>query len=312
MYLSDKEAVRSKDMELEAFAVQVQNEIAKRLPGIQLTVKHTVKNNGVVMTGLHFFSEEESRVSPIIYLNELFEKYRSEMDMEQIVRKILSMYSESMAQMCSPADCCLDFEKVKEQLLYKLVNFDRNRDYLKTVPFIPFHDLAVVFYLFMGEKDGMAASLMIGNELMHYWGINSPEELAKIAHANTKKQCPALVKNIGSLIGESLFGADADEKDAEDCLLYVATNRLKSYGAAVILYDGLLKDFAEKIGGDFYILPSSVHETIFVPADMVEFHTAELRRMVEQVNREEVEDIEVLSDSVYRYYADRGCMEIVE
>ena len=44
----------------------------------------------------------------------------------------------------------------------------------------------------------------------------------------------------------------------------------------------------------------------------VEFHTAELRRVVEQINREEVEDMEVLSDSVYCYYADRDCMEIVE
>ncbi len=44
----------------------------------------------------------------------------------------------------------------------------------------------------------------------------------------------------------------------------------------------------------------------------VEFHTAELRRVVEQINREEVEDMEVLSDLVYRYYADRDCMEIVE
>ena len=82
--------------------------------------------------------------------------------------------------------------------------------------------------------------------------------------------------------------------------MYVCSNSQKVNGAGVILYKDLLKQFAEKTGSDFYILPSSIHETLLVPvSDQMEVEA--LRSMVREVNATQVAPEEVLSDNVYIY-----------
>ena len=91
--------------------------------------------------------------------------------------------------------------------------------------------------------------------------------------------------------------------------MYVASNSDRVNGSAVILYPGLLKDFADRIGKPFFILPSSIHECLFVPAD--ERISADvLRQMVHEVNEAEVAPDEVLSDSVYYYDPETDIFEI--
>ena len=96
-----------------------------------------------------------------------------------------------------------------------------------------------------------------------------------------------------------------------ECLpLHAATNTMRMNGAGVILYPGFLKKFAEKMGDDLYILPSSIHEVLLLPASYdveVEF----LKEMVSQINREEVLPEERLSDSVYFYDRKTDRVEIV-
>ena len=47
--------------------------------------------------------------------------------------------------------------------------------------------------------------------------------------------------------------------------MYVLTNRRGIYGASFIADKQVLGSIAEKLGGDFAILPSSVHELIIIP-----------------------------------------------
>ena len=77
-----------------------------------------------------------------------------------------------------------------------------------------------------------------------------------------------------------------------------------------MLYDGVLEKFAGEIGGDFYILPSSIHETLFMPA-MPFVEERELLEMVHEVNAGYVAPEEFLSDNVYRYHAGDGCVRMV-
>lgn len=82
--------------------------------------------------------------------------------------------------------------------------------------------------------------------------------------------------------------------------MYVLSNASKTYGAAGILSRKLVREFAN--GRDMYILPSSVHETIFVPVSD-EYSAAELSRMVEDINRTQVALEERLADHCYFYDA---------
>ena len=71
-------------------------------------------------------------------------------------------------------------------------------------------------------------------------------------------------------------------------------------GAACLLYDDLLKDFSEKHASDFYILPSSVHEVLLLPAEGRK-EDESLSAMVREVNRTQLSAEEFLSDHVYYY-----------
>ena len=58
--------------------------------------------------------------------------------------------------------------------------------------------------------------------------------------------------------------------------------------------------FAQKLGKDLYILPSSIHEVILLPKLPI-FEKNELVNMVREVNTEGVAADEILSDNVYEY-----------
>ena len=83
--------------------------------------------------------------------------------------------------------------------------------------------------------------------------------------------------------------------------MFVLTNDTKVNGAAAILNDDNRQEIAEKVG-DFYMLPSSIHETLIIPKDAgMEFK--ELEQMVQEVNQTQVAPGERLSDHVYEYDA---------
>ena len=65
---------------------------------------------------------------------------------------------------------------------------------------------------------------------------------------------------------------------------------------------------AEKLGGNFFVLPSSIHECLFVP-DNGEFRRPQLEEMVRSVNAAEVSEADFLSNSVYHYDADARIFE---
>ena len=78
------------------------------------------------------------------------------------------------------------------------------------------------------------------------------------------------------------------------------TNRQEVNGASVLLYDDVLQTFALKKKTDFYILPSSVHEVLLIPADN-QISMSTLSSMVRDVNSSQLAREEILSDHVYYY-----------
>lgn len=84
--------------------------------------------------------------------------------------------------------------------------------------------------------------------------------------------------------------------------MYVLSNDQKLNGAAVILNEKAMEDITEKIGGDFYVLPSSIHELLIVPKEEG-MELADLEAMVQEVNATQVAPEDKLSDHVYEYDA---------
>ena len=72
-----------------------------------------------------------------------------------------------------------------------------------------------------------------------------------------------------------------------------------------MFYPGVLEKAALDLGGSFYVLPSSVHEVLAIPADPV-LDVSDLRELVVEANLMHVPKEEQLSDNVYYYDVSSG------
>ena len=93
--------------------------------------------------------------------------------------------------------------------------------------------------------------------------------------------------------------------------MYIVTNVRMVNGASSILYEGFLRRFAKDHPGNFYIIPSSIHEVVLVPEDMVE-EPDHLASVISQANEAVVQPEEVLSDSLYYYDADQDSISLYQ
>ena len=85
----------------------------------------------------------------------------------------------------------------------------------------------------------------------------------------------------------------------DDMKMYVLTNPDQHLGSGLIVHDKVLRHILDTVGEDIYILPSSVHELIVIPSSVVD-DEGYLTHMVHEINQNEVEPKDRLSDDVYR------------
>lgn len=296
-------------MTIETFMDVLKDALAFHLPDCILEVQEAQKNNGVILHGIRIM-EPESNIAPCIYLDDAFIDYQDGRDFQEIVTAVAENYKQNRPVFGFDATFITDYEHVKERICFKVINTDLNKELLADVPHVPFHDLSVVFYVLIDSIPGQNASIMVHNSHMADWEVDT-DELFKTAKSNTQRILRGKVMSMRDLIaGVPNNLAEDRMPEAENCDMYVATNRESVNGAAVFLYDSLLSGFADKIGRDFYIIPSSIHELIFLPDDL-DMEPERIKQMVCEVNAACVDPEEVLSNNVYHYMKDTGLMEMV-
>ena len=96
-----------------------------------------------------------------------------------------------------------------------------------------------------------------------------------------------------------MFGSGVELSDFElDGPMNVITSEDKMNGAGILYCAEFMAKVKEKLG-DGYILPSSIHELIFVPADLTD-DIESLRQMVTEINAGVVEEKDYLADNAWR------------
>ena len=197
-----------------------------------------------------------------------------------------------------------DFAQVKGGIFHKVINYEKNKELLKDVPYIKWHDLVVVFYYAMEEAVFGKATILIYNSHLAMWG-QTVEEIYRIAQQNMKQKMPELLVSMKELM-EELAGIEVDETIQP---LYMLSNREKMFGASAMLYSEKIKGLADRLGSDLLILPSSTHEVLLLPEQRDQRYDF-YRQMVKEVNTTQVDPEEILSFNLYRY--DRQKEEIEE
>lgn len=296
----------------------------------EVSLREIVKNNGVMLNGLTF-TKKEINISPTIYLEEFYREYKDGKTMDEIIEEIREIYYTGKPEHDVDMDFFTEYRRAKERIVYKLVNYEKNKEFLEHIPHRKFLDLAIVYYYLVDMKEFANATILIHNKHLECWEVGE-EELYTHAKINT----PALLKvnfcgmmEVLKEISEEDFFLEDFDKNEPDCVLngengyllemhvkkdetgmYVLSNFSRMYGATAILYEGVLETCAKQLNANLYILPSSVHEVILIP-DEGQVTKEKLEQMVKEVNETQVEAQELLSDFVYYYSVEtRGIVRL--
>jgi len=210
-----------------------------------------------------------------------------------------------------------DYEKMKDRLMIKLCDPELKQEYLEDKIYTMHEDFTATYCLVMHEGKESDICVPVTEALMKAWGILL-ERLHKDAILADKSREPILfdlnevfsseppwIKQPKNLL---MKGAEYHPRVVP---LLCLSNGSKRYGASMILHDDVMRRAGEILGSDFYVLPSSVHETIFVP-DMGGKDVSELSLMVKEINETEVEPYEKLSDKVQHYDCKKAVLENAE
>lgn len=265
--------------------------------GMTLQLCSTLKNNGSERIGLTI-EDKHINIFPTIYLEEYYNQFLKGSSINSIAENILSVYHEVKADHSWQLNTLGDFTAIQSKIVYKLIHQKKNEKLLKTTPYIPYLDLAIVFYILLDVTESGSATILINNELLAIWDTDI-ETIHHIAAENSVKLLPANFKSMRAVIND-LLGKTSDGLAPENDNMYVLTNSLGSFGAACILYGDMLKQIGERLGENYYVLPSSIHEVIIVPESKSPL-TADLDEIVVDANETQVEPEEVLSDHAYYY-----------
>lgn len=288
-------------MEYEDFVKQFLDELQQNMAaqGVELHRLEVTKNNGVVKDGVAV-RYPDSPVAPTVYLEDLYEMHKDGYSVSNLVDTTAANLERHKNM--APEMPVLTTETARENLYCAVVNTADNEEMLKNVPHENLEDLSVVARFRVGE-DG---SFLVTNDICETLQMTS-EEVMEAAHANTDRQeykCQSMGEVMRDLmLKDGMPEEYADEliqMQGEQCPMWVLSNESRVDGAVAIASQETLKAAHEKLGEDFYVLPSSRHEILLVPQSMVS-DVEDLKQMVKEVNATEVSKIDKLSDSVYRF-----------
>lgn len=205
-----------------------------------------------------------------------------------------------------------DWEKAKDTLEVWLVNSKTHGALIEDGPSVPFLDLRCVFYVRVFDDTPAAGYIHVKHGLALVWG-KTPEELLQQTIANMDAEgikVAPLMEIINDALPED-YRIDHEESEKSAPIYMLSNGKIHGYGASVIISETVRKNLCQRFGQDMYILPSSVHELVLVPADG-KVSVPELQRMVESVNSSSVSLSDYLGGSVYLLRADDASVSIAE
>ena len=246
---------------------------------------------------------ELTGIAPNIYLDEEYERYKLTENMEEILKGIAEKYEISMKNAPEFAKLQITPEYIKEHIVMQMVHTEDNKELLNNMPHRNVVDCSVIYKVIHDISPMGVQSSPVTNALMNGMGL-SEQELFDIASENTRNILPTKIQSMSEMM-RSLMMDDVPEELINDMipendLMWILSNEYGMNGAVNMLYDDNLHEISERVGDDLFILPSSVHEVICVPASSAD-DLKYLADMVHEINMNVVSQEDRLSNQVYHY-----------
>lgn len=280
----------------------------------QVIVQEFDKLNNETLVGL-FITNSLEKVAPRLVLNGYYLEHTLGHSLEYCLTSIGYDYRQAMQ--ASPkvkAEDLMIYDAVKDSLEVQLINKNENKRWLLNYPHRDFEDLSMIYLVRVSDN----SIIKINNELMNIYGLTE-EELHNTAMQCSMKNLPMDVQSMTSMIKELMADSfdmasmgnlvsDIEEIDKTIAALfpdgqdmYIISNSEKVNGAAALFYPGNIEKIAFLAKGSYYVLPSSIHETIMIPA--IDGNYEALNQMVKDININEIPQDIFLSNNTYCFDA---------
>ena len=265
------------------------------------TVKHTGSDVGVNIS-----------------INDAYDAYvRQDASIEELTAAAVERTAEALQNAPSISNGINDiqnYDVMKNKLVMEVVSTEANAELLETIPHKDIEDMAVIYRFDVKDIVGDGASIVVTNKMLDNYGV-TPEQLHADAVKNAPEIRPIVIQGMAEVLAKQMGVEDLEmlglNIPPEQEQIFVASVPDNVHGAGVLAYEDFMDKAAEKVGGDFYILPSSIHEVLIVP-DNGMMDLAALENMVREVNATTVDPSEKLTDNVYHYDSKDKIFELGE
>lgn len=227
------------------------------------------------LDGIAIKDAENENIESVFYPKACFRDYQNGKTVQEIVKELREKAGESKSaqEVISNVKGNLENQMWKECLIAQVINTKKNDELLSNRPHRNLLDLSVIYRIVI--SNGM--SIVVDNKMMSNFDMDE-NQLFAIAKENLLKKHPFFLFSLcGGLCGI----------------------KNEMYGENAILFETELDKAAENAGDDIYILPSSMHELLFVKAK--EHDERALLEMIKAVNETALEEEDFLSDNLYHY-----------
>ena len=232
-----------------------------------------VKNNKKPLSGLAI-QRIGTDLGMVIYLDKVFDEYQNGRETDKIAA---DLYRE-IRNAEIPKELSGDFmsaivnnyESAKPMIFCKLINEKANREMLREVPYFPFLDLAVIFYIQVSKSNEGEMAITIDHKIMDLWGIDS-QQLYQDTIYHMETSVPQQLQSFSDIMEGILdeeekiilreIGINGKGRFETTPELYCLRNS-SIFGASSLLYGDTMAKFAEQEQCDMLILPSSICEVL--------------------------------------------------
>ncbi|MCD8074024.1 MAG: DUF5688 family protein [Lachnospiraceae bacterium] len=295
-------------MNYSQFLETITKEVRERTdPEASIHISQYQKINLPMMDGMTILLPGEN-TAPTIYLDSLYQEYLDGASLPGLAEKILAFHTENQKIRTCDLSFYTKFEQACKHIVCRLVNYEMNQSLLEHVPYLRFLDLAIVYYYEMENSSFGRSSILVRDAHLETWDTDV-RQLHAIAVHNTRILRPYRIGTMDML--EEITHVTLPPRDPEAPCMYILTNEQLSFGAVNIIYNDILRSVSDKIGGDFYVLPSSIHECLILPvSNWNDKEPHKLQNIVREINQKYVSIEEILSNQIYRYsqVADSLCL----
>lgn len=278
---------------------------------IHIKAETVIKNNNNDKSAISVAFNDDN-IAATIYTEDLYESFHSSnMSLDDFIEKTYSSLYNSHSNLGNLKLSNLA-ENCKDKLILKIVNKTTNPKMAELPHIEVAGDYIAVTYYLVCEKINERATTLVTQSFQSELLKLTDDELLSYAKSNSLNldnyACKPLQSVIPSMMDEMNYPSDfLKELLDEPPTMYILSSKSGMDGAVAIASQEVLQELVPNViqhdypsEEEYYIIPSSIHEVLCIPASLVD-NPQDLHDMCCEVNKTEVNESEVLGNNILHY-----------